>query len=199
MNVNTKIWFVFTKSCTMTKTSKHLSSSTACQQPASASKQKKCSRRPKAPSKTAKNAILKSIAEEICSHVEKAEEACKSTNGIAIMVLWEFQESQPWLTHNHYSHYIKCNKPPQMITINTRELQQISSIESAQNTASSSDTQKKKKTRGRPKGSTNNSLAASASQIAMAKNHAALEFDKLKSESHKMKKRVRKERMTKFW
>jgi len=136
--------------------------------------------------------MLKSIAEEICSHFETAIAANKNMFGITNKVLGEFKVSLPWLDHYVYSHFIKCNKLLQIITTNPEEFQQISSVESAQNTASVSDTQKKKNKSSQPKGSTNKNQAAAASWIALAKNYAAIEFDKLKSESCEMKKCVRK-------
>ena len=76
-----------------------------------------------------------------------------------------------------------------MITANTDELQVISSIEMPASNNSLDGGGRKKA--GLPKGSTNDSQASSAQQMVLEKN-AAVEFDKLKKESHEANKQVRK-------
>jgi len=133
---NAKSQFVFTKLYVMMKSS--MWSSSAPQQTTSALKQKACSHCTKAPCKTVKNGILKSVSEEISSWIDKAHKAGQNTYGITNTILHELKESLPWLNCNLYSHYIKHNNCPLMITANTDELQVISSIETpASNNCSS--------------------------------------------------------------
>ena len=135
-----------------------------------------------------KNGILKSVSEEISSRIEKAHKAGQNTYGITNAVLRELKESLPWLNRNLYSHYIKHNNPPLMITANTDELQVVSSIEMPASDNSLEGGGGGRKKTGRPKGSTNDSQASSAQQLVLAKNYAAVEFDKLKKESHEANK-----------
>ena len=112
----------------MVKQSKRRSSS-ARPSPARAAKQKDSGDQPKIPCKTVKNAILKSIAEQVDVQVDNAKSAGESTYGIANAIIRQFKESQPWLNRNLYSHYVKTNKPPRVITVDT-SVQLMSSLDS---------------------------------------------------------------------
>ena len=72
-------------------------SSSARPSPARAAKQKDSGDQPKIPCKTVKNAILKSIAEQVDVQVDNAKSAGESTYGIANAIIRQFKESQPWL------------------------------------------------------------------------------------------------------
>ena len=98
----------------MTKTKRtHPSTSSASrQQPTKASKQKGLSCHPMAPCKAVTNVILKTIAEEIHSRIEKVHQTKESKYGIEKKVLEQFKESQPWLNRNLYNYYVKQNLPP---------------------------------------------------------------------------------------
>ena len=175
----------------MVKQSKRHSSS-ARPSPARAAKQKDSGDQPKIPCKTVKKAILKSIAEQVDFQVDNAKSAGESTYGIANAIIRQFKESQPWLNRNLYSHYVKTNKPPRVITVDT-SIQVMSSLDSEPiaGAAPSTEVTKVLQKGGRPKGSTNKNIAELATRIIKAKNHAAVEFGKVKSETCG-KKRVRK-------
>jgi len=87
------------------------------------------------------------------------------------------------MNHNLYSHYIQTTRPPQTITTDV-----IASMESDLTGASFATEMGGKLSRGGcPKRSTTTTKEELAIQIIMAKNHAAVEFDKLKREAHMIK------------